>query len=113
MDLIKDNGTLHARIHCSLAALFQSLGVHAPCCFVKSVRKQGSGRLLVIIQGRCVCTLHYFEHALIVIHRVADGESGELYGKKVCPGTKYSVSWVGCPELSRAKGAEDNEGLGS
>jgi hypothetical protein len=43
--------------------------------------------------------LNYFEHVFIVIHRVADGESGELYGKKVCPGTKYSVSWVGCPDF--------------
>ena len=95
MDLIKDNGTLHARIHCSLAALFQSLGVHAPCCFVKSVRKQGSGRLLVIIQGRCVCTLHYFEHALIVIHRVADGESNELCGERIYSGTKtLSLGWA-------------------
>jgi len=43
--------------------------------------------------------LNYFEHVLIVIHRVvADGESSELCGERICSGTKYSVTWVGCPE---------------
>jgi len=45
-----------------------------------------------------------FEHVLIVIRRVADGEFGELNGKRVCPGTKHSVSWVGCSELLKLWG---------
>ena len=32
--------------------------------------------------------LHYFEHVLIIIHRVADGESSELCGERICSGTK-------------------------
>jgi hypothetical protein len=35
--------------------------------------------------------LNYSEHVFIVIHRVADGESGEMCGKCICPGTKYSL----------------------
>jgi hypothetical protein len=35
--------------------------------------------------------MHYFEHVRIVIHRVADGESGEQFGERVCPVTKYSL----------------------
>ena len=36
--------------------------------------------------------LHYFEHVLIIIHRVADGEFGELHRlERVFPGNKYSL----------------------
>jgi hypothetical protein len=35
----------------------------------------------------------------IVIHRVADEETSELCGERICSGTKNSVSWMGCPEL--------------
>jgi hypothetical protein len=42
----------------------------------------------MVIQGRYGCMLHYFEHVLVVIHWVANGE-------RVCPGTKYSVHLLG------------------
>jgi hypothetical protein len=32
--------------------------------------------------------LNYFEHVFIVIHWVADEESSELCGKRICSGTK-------------------------
>ena len=35
--------------------------------------------------------LHYFEHVLIVIYRVADGDSSEVCGECICSGTKNSV----------------------
>jgi hypothetical protein len=31
-------------------------------------------------------------------------KSGELGGERVCPGTKYSVSWVGCSKLLKLWG---------
>jgi hypothetical protein len=43
-------------------------------------QQEGSGCFLVI-QGRWGCMLIYFEHVLIVIYRLADGESSELCGE--------------------------------
>ena len=45
-------------------------------------QQEGSGCFLVI-QGRWGCMLIYFEHVLIVIYRLADGESSELCGERV------------------------------
>jgi hypothetical protein len=51
------------------------------------IRKQEEGNgCLLVIEGRCGCMLNYFEHVFIVIHQVADGESGDLYEIGVCPG---------------------------
>jgi len=35
--------------------------------------------------------LHYFEHVLIITHRVADGEFSELCGERICSGTEYPL----------------------
>jgi hypothetical protein len=67
------------------------------CCSPSSLGGVGSSSgCLLVIQGRCGCMLHYFEHVLIVIHRLADGEFSELCRERICSGTKYLVSWVGC-----------------
>jgi len=61
-------------------------------------QQECSGCLLVI-QGRCGCMLHYFEHELIVIHRVADGNTGELYVENISILEPKTLPWVGCPDL--------------
>ena len=59
-----------------------------------SSMKAGSGCLLVI-KGVCSCLLPYFEYVLIVIHQVADGESSELCGERICSGTNdLSLGWA-------------------
>jgi hypothetical protein len=35
--------------------------------------------------------LNYFAHVFIVIHRVADEETSELCGERICSGTKKSL----------------------
>ena len=61
---------------------------------------------LLAVQGGCGCMLHYLEDVLIVIPRVVEGKFSELCEKRICSGTKYSVSWVGCPELLKLTGVK-------
>jgi len=48
--------------------------------------------------------LNYFEHVLIVIHRVADGESSELCEERICFGTKYSFLMGGLFRFPKTQG---------
>jgi hypothetical protein len=78
------------------------------CCFLSSLgAAEGSG-CLSVIQGRCGCMLHYFEHVLIVISSYIGWQITNpvsfVCGERDCPGAKYSVSWVGCPELLKLRG---------
>jgi len=50
------------------------------------------------------CMLHYFEHVLIFIHRVADGEPSESCGERICSNIEYPVSLMGFPELMKIRG---------
>jgi hypothetical protein len=47
--------------------------------------------------------LHNFEHVLLVIHRVADGESRELCGEHASVLEPDTFSWMGCPELLKLR----------
>ena len=48
--------------------------------------------------------LHYFEHVLIFIHQVADGEPSESCGERICSNIEYPVSLMGFPELMKIRG---------
>jgi len=83
----------------SVQVLYKAFAV-----FSSSLGAVGRQRLPLAVQGGCGCMLHYFEHVLIVIHRVTGRDSSELCGERTC-----SVSWVGwlprklhaCPKVTR------------
>jgi hypothetical protein len=71
--------------------------------FVKSVGAvfrrvpEQCSRIIVVIQGRCGCMSHYFEHALASYIGWQMENAAICVGECICSGTKYTVSWVGCP----------------